>query len=78
MGNQADGQARTDDLRFTKPLLYRLSYVGVLSAGQIANRHFLKGLPTRLLGLAATPESLQRQGDNCSAAILPAESRPNA
>src|ERR1022692_1436007 len=24
----ADGQARTDDLRFTKPLLYQLSYVG--------------------------------------------------
>src|ERR1017187_6693932 len=24
----ADGQDRTDDLRFTKPLLYQLSYIG--------------------------------------------------
>src|SRR5207245_11506977 len=27
--NGADGQTRTADRRFTKPLLYRLSYVGV-------------------------------------------------
>lgn len=24
----ADGRDRTDDLRFTKPLLYQLSYIG--------------------------------------------------
>ena len=27
----ADGQARTDDLRLTKPLLYQLSYTSLLS-----------------------------------------------
>ena len=30
MGNGANGQNRTDDPRFTKALLYRLSYVGLL------------------------------------------------
>ena len=29
VGNGANGQNRTDDPRFTKALLYRLSYVGV-------------------------------------------------
>ncbi len=27
----ASGQIRTDDLRFTKPLLYHLSYAGLLN-----------------------------------------------
>ena len=27
----ADGRDRTDDLRFTKPLLYQLSYIGLLA-----------------------------------------------
>ena len=30
----ANGQNRTDDPRFTKALLYRLSYVGVPSTGE--------------------------------------------
>ena len=28
----ADGQDRTDDLRFTKPLLYQLSYIGQIAS----------------------------------------------
>jgi hypothetical protein len=32
----ADGQDRTDDLRFTKPLLYQLSYIGEICAGHYA------------------------------------------
>jgi hypothetical protein len=27
--NRADGRDRTGDIRFTKPVLYQLSYVGV-------------------------------------------------
>jgi hypothetical protein len=55
--NKADGQTRTDDLRFTKPLLYRLSYVGVLSATLLVGHdyktdsecRFLSGPTARLL-----------------------------
>ncbi len=39
----ADGQDRTDDLRFTKPLLYQLSYIGIywfLSHASIQARLF--------------------------------------
>ena len=32
MGNGADDEIRTRDLRFTKPLLYQLSYVGAKRA----------------------------------------------
>ena len=31
--NGADDEIRTRDLRFTKPLLYQLSYVGVKKGG---------------------------------------------
>jgi hypothetical protein len=31
----ADGRDRTDDLRFTKPLLYQLSYIGLKSSAAI-------------------------------------------
>lgn len=33
--NGADNGDRTHDLRFTKPLLYQLSYVGILEAPYI-------------------------------------------
>ncbi len=38
----ADGQDRTDDLRFTKPLLYQLSYIG-----EIRDCHYATFTPTR-------------------------------
>ena len=38
----ADGQDRTDDLRFTKPLLYQLSYIG-----QIREQHYATFLSPR-------------------------------
>src|ERR1017187_3891624 len=38
----ADGQYRTDDLRFTKPLLYQLSYIG-----EICVRHYATFAPAR-------------------------------
>jgi 1-acyl-sn-glycerol-3-phosphate acyltransferase len=36
---QADGRVRTGDIRFTKPVLYQLSYVGAASHRTAAGRH---------------------------------------
>ena len=42
--NGATGRTRTDDLRFTKPLLYQLSYRGE----RWERLYFIKGLAHRL------------------------------
>lgn len=51
----ANGRNRTDDLRFTKPLLYQLSYVG-----EICVRHYATFAPPRKQIGAAMPSSMTR------------------
>ena len=51
--NGADGRVRTDDLRFTKPLLYQLSYIGTGSPA------------TRIIAGAPAAVKQRRDGARC-------------
>ena len=64
----ADGRDRTDDLRFTKPLLYQLSYIGLKSLRRIMpcaappSKSF--SLRTRQSPLQGSPDRRELAGIN--------------
>jgi hypothetical protein len=61
-GAGADDGIRTRDLRFTKPLLYQLSYVGKVGPQTL---HRGNGIATALRGVAASLSHAPARDSDC-------------
>jgi hypothetical protein len=65
----ADGRDRTDDLRFTKPLLYQLSYIGQIASSLC---HVCAAAQVNRDGCGILQEALRNHARGWSAPMTPA------